>query len=491
MPDSARHKETGAEVYTIDLYHEIRADPSTAERIKKTEYICLFCNAPMEPVAILPNSIPVPYFRIKKNYQHEVGCFIYGYEQLVNKRRKKPASTPSGFPCGYPNRLCLITSREITNNKSPSVEKKEAAISQSNYHNLTNKNRNWEVKTIAPLVKQFVNLTHPIDRALHLYVPGVSATTYGGVFQKVVYRKTYQYNSTKIYFARLQYKFPINFNNTKIKIPLFEGNWQQGQFTEQYFLEIDTSSWPESHKDVLKRQINACLLEIKERKNEKNAQPWIFFLGQQATDGSCTFRLLKNDYKLIYCLVDDALSTERNSTFRNLNRTHLESYSHNDSAQDTSSYPQKIQDKQSIERLSITPLIPKNKDNQASSDQKDSFDFKAEVNPNPSLKEDQSLQEPLELNQYAYDSQSLPCPNEGTNKTSFQQQTNFSYLEFNKSQNQPISEKNPSNNNVNKQTQNIRSSKRSQRNQLENFINILCQKSKNWLIQVWQWLRGR
>ncbi|MBE9038250.1 hypothetical protein [aff. Roholtiella sp. LEGE 12411] len=490
MPDSARYKETGLEVYIIDLCHQIIIDSSSAERIRRTEYICLNCNVAMKPVAILPENISVPYFRTKKNHQHDPVCSIYTYEKYISTRRKNPVSTLSEFTCGYPNQLCLTSFKAVINqDQSQAIERSKTIQIQIKPRQENNKIRSWQVKTISPLVKQFINLTHPIDRALPLCVPGVSVSTYGEIFQKLTYKQGYRYDPTRIYFVRLQYKSKIDFNNSKIRIPLFEGNWQQGELIDQYFLEIDTNGWPDSHKNVLERQINACLLELSEKRRENNVQPWIFFLGQQATDSSCVFNLLHNDHKLFCCIVDSALGTEKNSTIATPHQIDKESLTVEEPIQKTSSRPKLRKDEESVNKPSI-PLKPKNQDNQTPFNKKDSFDLKPEVIPRPSFKKDESLQKSLEKSQYAYDSQSLPSPNEGNNIPSFQEQISFKEVGIDDRQNQPTFEETPVNNDISEQSQNKKGFKKQQTNGLKSIINIRLQQFKNWLRQILQWLRS-
>ncbi|NJL11482.1 MAG: hypothetical protein HC908_18790 [Calothrix sp. SM1_7_51] len=67
------------------------------------------------------------------------------------------------------------------------------------------------------------------------------------------------------------------------------------------------SSWSDSQKAVFQRQIDSCILEYKEtRESGLQIQPWLFFLGQQERENLLRFRLLKNDYRLVCCLLNNS-----------------------------------------------------------------------------------------------------------------------------------------------------------------------------------------
>ncbi len=85
----ARDKQTGQEVYAIDLRQQVleQKDPIASQKmlaqLTAKEYICLGCESFMTPVAIKPDMKVSPHFRIKKKEQHQENCHISRYDNLV------------------------------------------------------------------------------------------------------------------------------------------------------------------------------------------------------------------------------------------------------------------------------------------------------------------------------------------------------------------------------------------------------------------------
>lgn len=91
-------------------------DPLDAYTVYTTQFICLSCEAIKKPVAIKPGMKLSPHFRLQG--EHESGCDVDGYEQLVKSEQKRPVSSPTGFPVPYPNKLRLPILRRVTDSST-------------------------------------------------------------------------------------------------------------------------------------------------------------------------------------------------------------------------------------------------------------------------------------------------------------------------------------------------------------------------------------
>ncbi len=312
MPgDSARDKKTLQEVDALELLKRIlnEEDPLDVNTVYTTEFICLGCNARKKPIALKPEMKLSPHFRLQD--EHESGCDVDGYEQLIKKARKGSVSSERGFPVSYPNKLRLPVLRKVTNSNTSQISSTNeyddnSTLDTSEYQE-TGKNHDSTVTTIRRLVTHFTSFTHTNDRSLRLSVPGVEVKTYAEVFQKPRYQPTFYYNQTRIYFGKLFYN-GILICNEGVRLPLTEGRWENKKPVENLYLEIDTRSWSKAQRQVFGREIQFYTEQIKEqRSSDSKAQLWLFFLGQQNQDNNRKFRLLIEDYRLICFYISSCL----------------------------------------------------------------------------------------------------------------------------------------------------------------------------------------
>jgi hypothetical protein len=314
MPDSARERNSLEEIDALELLHRVLDEDEPdwdIARVRAMMFICLACNAAMRPVAIRPGMKKSPYFRLPPGVQHESGCDIYGYEQLLNQRSDKPVSTESGFPSFYPSKLLLTSLEAVDEEPSHSTThiNPESHPQQDPEAVRTEDSHNQTARTIKRLVTYFIDYLHryphPEDRELFLDVPGVEGKTYGQVFQRLSHSPGVRFDAFKIYFEELSHEQVI-FEDTRILLPFI--NHSEG---EQRFLEIDVSNWSRFRKGVLRRLIEICTEQFRQ---EHSQQPqfsiWLFFLGHQDPVNVSRFRMWKEDHRLVHCVVNDSLWRE-------------------------------------------------------------------------------------------------------------------------------------------------------------------------------------
>ena len=308
MVDRARIKETKEEVYAGDLLRRVldREDPLNTDIVYyQTNYICLLCNGVMTPVAIKEDrkqNSPAPHFKIKGKHDHN--CSFGEYEQLKKEykkgNKKKQISNNGIFPCPYPDVLDLPELINVSDRTKDTASIGKAEIDISN--------TNIRVKSIQLLVEHYLLFSNDRDRLVQLHVPQVDVRSYHKVFQRICYRENYYFDLPRIYFGKLLYR-KKEINDRTIKLYFTEGIWENKKPIQTMFIEIDISSWEFGEKKNIKTQIEYFF----RKRARSNSSLWLFFLGQQDPENNFKFRLLKNDYRLVDCVLGDSLNEEPES----------------------------------------------------------------------------------------------------------------------------------------------------------------------------------
>ena len=297
--DSARKRETGEEIVAEELLAQALQGLVDVDAM---HFICLGCDAVMEPVACKSRMKTRPYFRAKGN--HSSDCDIDGYEKLAKIGQLERVSNSDGFPVSYPNKLKLAEVREVVSsnnsNKQANILRNKSVTLTSKTEG-TGKKHSRTAETIQPLARHYILFPH--DRHLLLYVPEVNDSNYANVFQRLYYKEKFYYTQNKIYFGQLLFKNCLITNNS-MRLPFTAGIWDDNRKPQKtYFLSVDLSSWSQSKKNYISLQIKYCIEEARDSlKETMKIKAWLFFLGKQDENDLFKFNLLTNDHRLICCL---------------------------------------------------------------------------------------------------------------------------------------------------------------------------------------------